>query len=84
MASFPEIPDIKLSKPRNTFRLVRLRADTYTPNISDVNEGLTLEWIERLAAPFGTGTDLVNTTFINSTKGYGRFNDNKNGAWYCA
>lgn len=85
MISFPELPDIKLSEPVSTFRLITIiREDSYDEDTSDVDESLTLEDLDRQTAPLDAGMDIVNTTFINSTEGYSRFNDNKNGAWYCA
>ena len=84
MISFPELPDTKLLEPVTTFRFAPPRAVPYKPNIFDLREQHTLERIKRRSAPFGAGMDIVNTTFINSTKGYSRFNDDKNGAWYCA
>lgn len=70
-----------------------------TGNLSQLihnrNKLLALEWVEKLIdwpniheqaygiVPSYISAEIVNTTFINS-RGNSRFNDDKQGVWYCA
>lgn len=54
------------------------------PFFGDKDKLLTIEWIEGKTDRLNISRRIVNETFIRSTDGWRRFNDDKRGTWYCA
>ena len=81
MVSLPRPPVTEISEPVKTFRLMVEEAIFLPQLVDNRNELLYLELVKKLTSI--TGTEIVNTTFINS-RGNNRFNDKIQEVWYCA
>ena len=78
----PSLPVTGISEPVKTFRFTMEWAGLLPRLIDDRNELPYLERAKELTND--TSAEIVNAAFVNSIRGYNRFNDSAQGAWYCA
>lgn len=96
MTSFPELPVVKIFEPVQTFRLTYEKSPVFSPSIDDEEDLAVRKLIrERVdskllkldayeEAAYGSAR-IIHKAFTLSRKGGGgRFNDDAQGAWYCA
>lgn len=97
MTSLPNLPVTKISKPVSTFRLISKGTGSISRFINE-DELRTIKPVKDMVSRsyvheqfYGTSPaqsyiiseHIVNDNFTHS-RGYGRFNDDKEEVWYCA
>lgn len=91
MTQLPELPYTERFKLFETCRLMMIPEGPFSSSIRDWVKLRTIEQIERLTVETSHSdistsirVDAVNKVFTKSMHKNNRFNDDQQGAWYCA